>query len=183
MRHIKALPKDTLMFCGHEYTLTSFAFAHWLEPTNDAIRRRLEWVQHRRFGLMDKPGSTLPSTIATELACVSAYLRPALLPHPSTSFRSRSRSRSRSLSLHVSLLTTFSCPCAHTPASFPQLQSIPALSRPRHRRARGLRPSHLRMHCASGAFETSHGDKSLLVDPRGSPRLVPLEGARAVPFV
>ena len=165
VRRIKALPKETLMFCGHEYTLTSFAFAHWLEPTNDVIRRRLEWVQHRRFGLMDKPGSTLPSTIATELACVFCFC--------ASSSRSLSLSchlLSRSLSLSLSLflfslsLSVFYRPvvppcfthalcaslisnsptqhisfahslaCARTAhAYFPQLQSIPALSRPRHR--------------------------------------------------
>ena len=80
MRRIQALPKATLLYCGHEYTLTGYAFAHWLEPQNDVLTAKLEQIRQRRFGLMDKPGSTLPSTLGTEFAYVPLFRFSSLLP-------------------------------------------------------------------------------------------------------
>ena len=59
---LAALPGDTLVCCGHEYTLSNAAFARVVEPDNPALARRIEEAQAmRRTG---RP--TLPSTLAGE---------------------------------------------------------------------------------------------------------------------
>lgn len=37
---IKALPKDTEVYCAHEYTLDNIAFAKWVEPNNLTLLER-----------------------------------------------------------------------------------------------------------------------------------------------
>lgn len=64
LRRIAALPGDTALYCGHEYTLANARFAAWAEPDNRAIAERLE-----RTEAMRKRGEiTLPTTVAEELA-------------------------------------------------------------------------------------------------------------------
>lgn len=58
------LPAETEVYCGHEYTESNLRFALTLEPDNDALRRRVEWVRERRKLALP----TVPSTIADELA-------------------------------------------------------------------------------------------------------------------
>src|SRR5690606_17472429 len=59
---LAALPGDTRVCCGHEYTLSNAAFARVVEPDNPALTRRIEEAQAmRRSG---RP--TLPSTLAVE---------------------------------------------------------------------------------------------------------------------
>jgi hydroxyacylglutathione hydrolase len=57
-----ALPDDTRIYCGHEYTLSNLKFAQSLEPGNPDIAQKLAWAQATRDG--GKP--TLPSTMADE---------------------------------------------------------------------------------------------------------------------
>ena len=59
---IAALPDDTAVYCGHEYTLSNARFAMTLEPGNAALRERLKQVESARA--TDRP--TVPSTIGLE---------------------------------------------------------------------------------------------------------------------
>jgi hydroxyacylglutathione hydrolase len=65
-----ALPDDTRVYCGHEYTEKNLRFAAMLEPSNRALAEKLASVQAlRRAG---RP--TVPSTIAEEKA-TNPFLR------------------------------------------------------------------------------------------------------------
>jgi len=67
-----ALPDDTLVYCGHEYTESNLRFALTLEPGNEALRQRMQRVRERRSEAAAewsaaKPNEmTVPSTIAEE---------------------------------------------------------------------------------------------------------------------
>lgn len=60
---LSALPGDTLVCCGHEYTLSNAAFARAVDPDNPALLRRSEEVAAMR----DAGLPTLPVTLAGEL--------------------------------------------------------------------------------------------------------------------
>ena len=67
---LAALPHDTLVACGHEYTESNAAFAVAHDPDNDALRRRVrEVAELRAQGL-----STVPSSLGLELA-TNPFLR------------------------------------------------------------------------------------------------------------
>jgi hydroxyacylglutathione hydrolase len=67
---LAALPDDTRVFCGHEYTEKNLQFALTLEPGNSTLRSKMAAVQAlRRAG---KP--TVPSTIGDEKA-TNPFLR------------------------------------------------------------------------------------------------------------
>ena len=70
LARLAALPGDTQVCCGHEYTLSNAAFARVVEFENLALRRRSEEAQAMRT--IGRP--TLPSTLASELAC-NPFLR------------------------------------------------------------------------------------------------------------
>lgn len=57
-----ALPDDTRIYCGHEYTVNNLRFAQALEPNNPDIAKKLAWAQ----ALRAKGEPTLPSTMADE---------------------------------------------------------------------------------------------------------------------
>jgi len=59
---LSALPDDTLLCCGHEYTVANCAFALSLEGDNSALRRRAE--EARALRARGQP--TLPVTLASE---------------------------------------------------------------------------------------------------------------------
>ena len=42
VRKLMALPNETLVFCGHEYTVSNLEFAQKLEPENDTIASKLD---------------------------------------------------------------------------------------------------------------------------------------------
>ena len=67
---LAALPGDTRVCCGHEYTLANAAFAGVVDPDNPALRRRTEDATAMRQ--TGRP--TLPSTIADERAA-NPFLR------------------------------------------------------------------------------------------------------------
>ena len=58
LRLLAALPDETRVFFGHEYTVSNLRFARTIEPENDAIARRLADAE--------KNSPTSPSTIALE---------------------------------------------------------------------------------------------------------------------
>ena len=65
-----ALPKNTLVYCTHEYTLSNIRFALAVEPNNANL---ISWAQ-RAQELRDKKLPTLPSTIGQELQ-VNPFMR------------------------------------------------------------------------------------------------------------
>lgn len=74
MARLAALPPETRVYCGHEYTEANLVFAAAAEPENEAVRTRLEEVRAIRAGRAADwheatPGEmTIPSTITAELA-------------------------------------------------------------------------------------------------------------------
>ena len=64
MRRLAALPPETLIYCGHEYTLANGLFALAVEPDNEALVRRVDEVREQR----ERGEVTLPTTIALERA-------------------------------------------------------------------------------------------------------------------
>lgn len=67
---LAALPDDTLVCCGHEYTESNGRFARIAEPENPARDRRLAEVADLRRRRLP----SLPSTLASERAC-NPFLR------------------------------------------------------------------------------------------------------------
>ena len=61
---IAALPPETQLFCGHEYTLSNARFAVTVDPDNAELAARLSQVESLRAA--DKP--TVPTTVALERA-------------------------------------------------------------------------------------------------------------------
>ena len=43
-----SLPNETLMFCGHEYSVKNLEFAKMVEPENEQIQDKLELCKHLR---------------------------------------------------------------------------------------------------------------------------------------
>lgn len=60
---LMALPPETTIYCGHEYTKSNAEFALTIEPGNSALVRRAEEVELLR----GKGEPTLPTTLAREL--------------------------------------------------------------------------------------------------------------------
>lgn len=77
IKRLRALPDETALYCGHEYTLANARFALSVEPGNAALQARAAEVERLRAG----GELTLPTTIAAEKA-TNPFLRadhPALL--------------------------------------------------------------------------------------------------------
>lgn len=70
LQRLAALPPDTRVYCGHEYTEANLRFAQQVEPDNAALTARLDKVAEQRA----RDEITLPSTIAEELA-TNPFLR------------------------------------------------------------------------------------------------------------
>ena len=70
LQKLAALPAETTIYCGHEYTETNARFALTVDPTNSALKERAAKIDALRAD--DKP--TLPTTIGEELA-TNPYLR------------------------------------------------------------------------------------------------------------
>jgi hydroxyacylglutathione hydrolase len=70
MKKLAALPPETVVYCGHEYTLSNARFAVTVDPDNQVLKARAERVEALRAE--DKP--TLPTTIGEELA-TNPFLR------------------------------------------------------------------------------------------------------------
>lgn len=60
---LQALPADTLVCCGHEYTLANLRWALQVEPGNLALQQRWEAMSQLR----SEGAPTLPSTIDAEI--------------------------------------------------------------------------------------------------------------------
>lgn len=75
LQKMAALPDDTLVYCGHEYTLANIEFARKVDPGNTALAAREERVRQMRAA--GKP--SLPSTLREERA-TNPFLRCAEPP-------------------------------------------------------------------------------------------------------
>ncbi|KAJ7386289.1 hypothetical protein OS493_010695 [Desmophyllum pertusum] len=56
------LPHDTLVYCGHEYTVNNLKYAVHVEPENPEIHKQIEWAKNKR----EAHEPTVPSTIGDE---------------------------------------------------------------------------------------------------------------------
>jgi hydroxyacylglutathione hydrolase len=70
LEKLRALPDDTKVYCGHEYTLANIGFARGVEPGNAALEARE--ARDRRLREAGKP--TLPSRLGEEKA-TNPFLR------------------------------------------------------------------------------------------------------------
>lgn len=71
LRKLMDLPRDTTVYCGHEYTQANARFALTIEPENAALQKRAEEVDRVRAA----GKATLPTTIGLELD-TNPFLRP-----------------------------------------------------------------------------------------------------------
>ncbi len=65
-----ALPEDTQVYCGHEYTIANAKFALTIEPGNALLKQHLEKAQ----AMIAAGRATLPTTMGLELA-INPFLR------------------------------------------------------------------------------------------------------------
>jgi len=70
LEKLRALPDETKVYCGHEYTLANIGFAKGVEPGNSALEARE--TRDRRLREAGKP--TVPSTMGEEKA-TNPFLR------------------------------------------------------------------------------------------------------------
>ena len=74
LKKLMALPPETKLYCGHEYTNNNCRFAVTVEPENEALRARAAEVA----ALAERGEPALPTTVAQELA-TNPFLRPSRL--------------------------------------------------------------------------------------------------------
>jgi hydroxyacylglutathione hydrolase len=67
---LMALPAETKIYCGHEYTLANARFALTVDPDNTALAARARMVEEAR----ERGEPTVPTTIGEELA-TNPFLR------------------------------------------------------------------------------------------------------------
>ncbi|MCH9770415.1 MAG: hydroxyacylglutathione hydrolase [Gammaproteobacteria bacterium] len=88
---LNALPDDTQIYCGHEYTQANLNFAINVEPDNAALRERIKQADQLRAE--NKP--TVPANITTEratnpfLRCNEVNVRQAIQVHYDETFSNR----------------------------------------------------------------------------------------------
>lgn len=70
LRKIKQLPKETVLYCAHEYTAANLAFAHAVEPGNEQLQKWRQQVDRLR----QTGKATVPTTLSQELA-TNPFLR------------------------------------------------------------------------------------------------------------
>lgn len=79
LQKLMALPQDTTLYCAHEYTQASCAFARSIDPDNAALQK--EALRIHALRAAGQP--TVPTDLATELA-TNPFLRaadPAIRAH------------------------------------------------------------------------------------------------------
>lgn len=67
---LASLPDETVVYCGHEYTLANLKFAATVEPGNTAITDHQRWADKQRKSRLP----TLPTTIGKE-KLINPFLR------------------------------------------------------------------------------------------------------------
>jgi hydroxyacylglutathione hydrolase len=71
MQKLAALPDDTTVYCGHEYTLSNARFARSVDPDNPELAERFDRITEMR----SKNIATLPTAIGYEKR-TNPFLRP-----------------------------------------------------------------------------------------------------------
>ncbi len=71
LKKLRAMPDATVVYCGHEYTLSNARFALTVDPGNAALKSRAAAIEAMR----DRGEPTLPTTIGAERA-TNPFLRP-----------------------------------------------------------------------------------------------------------
>ncbi len=74
LQKIAKLPSDTMIYCGHEYTLANARFGLTIEPENRKLQARAKDIEALRAE--GKP--TLPTRLSDELE-TNVFLRPHVL--------------------------------------------------------------------------------------------------------
>jgi hydroxyacylglutathione hydrolase len=62
LQRLASLPDDTLVYCGHDYTLENYEFASGIEPGNPVVKERLEQIRQ----MLKRSELTVPSTMLQE---------------------------------------------------------------------------------------------------------------------
>lgn len=62
LQRLASLPDDTLVYCGHNYTLENYEFASGIEPGNQVVKERLDQVRQ----LQTHSKLSVPSSILQE---------------------------------------------------------------------------------------------------------------------
>jgi hydroxyacylglutathione hydrolase len=70
LKKIKALPLDTKIFCGHEYTLNNSKFCIKYDNENLSLQKKIQDIEIK----LDDSLPTIPSTLKEELDC-NIFLR------------------------------------------------------------------------------------------------------------
>jgi hydroxyacylglutathione hydrolase len=63
LSRIKKLPRDTNIYCGHEYTKKNLEFCTKFEPDNKFLKDKKNWISSK----LNKKEPTIPTTIENEL--------------------------------------------------------------------------------------------------------------------
>ena len=70
LQRLASLSNDTLVYCGHDYTLENYEFASGIEPGNQVVKERLDQVRQ----LQTQGKLTVPSSILLERS-TNCFLR------------------------------------------------------------------------------------------------------------
>jgi hydroxyacylglutathione hydrolase len=70
LNKLMALPDETLIYCGHEYTLANLNFALHVEPENEDIQQCIKLTEK----LLLNNNTSLPSTMSSEKK-INPFLR------------------------------------------------------------------------------------------------------------
>ena len=70
LNKLKSLPKETKIYCGHEYTLSNSKFCIKNDPDNQNLQKKIEQIKK----LTSNGLPTIPTTIKEELDC-NIFLR------------------------------------------------------------------------------------------------------------
>ena len=65
LNKIKLLPKETKIYCGHEYTLSNVKFALSIYPDNQDLQKYANWVENQE----EEHRPTLPTKLLDQLKC------------------------------------------------------------------------------------------------------------------
>jgi len=65
LKKLKELPKDTLIYCGHEYTLQNSKFCESQDPNNLNLKSKIEKIREK----IKNGQPTIPSILSDEIEC------------------------------------------------------------------------------------------------------------------
>ena len=71
---IRNLPKETLIYCGHEYTRSNADFALTIEKNNDKLIKRSDEINK----LINENSFTVPTTLEKEIETNNFLKRPKI---------------------------------------------------------------------------------------------------------